>query len=90
MAGDHSAILRLPTRALASGSEWRPQLTHHGSALASIRKAEEEGLLCDGLRQLIQCCHLRIRQRCEVAGNLYILFELRDVVAADDDRADRM
>ena len=49
---------------------------------------EEEGLSCNGGGNIAEGGHLSLRHRCELAGNLHVFFELRDVVAAEDDGAD--
>ena len=60
------------------------------SAFAAVGKAEEEGLLGDGGGEVVERGHLGVGEWGEVLGDLYVLFELSDVVAADDDGADRM
>ena len=49
---------------------------------------EEEGLSCNGGGKIAEGGHLSLGQGCELAGDLHVFFELRDVVAADDDGAD--
>jgi hypothetical protein len=49
---------------------------------------EEEGLSCDGGDFIAEGGHLSLGQGCELAGDLHVFFELRDVVAADDDCTD--
>jgi len=49
---------------------------------------EEEGLSCDGGDLIAEGGHLGLGQGCELAGDLHVFFELRDVVATDDDDAD--
>jgi len=45
---------------------------------------EEEGLSCDGGDSIAEGSHLSLGQGCELAGDLHVFFELRDVVTADD------
>jgi hypothetical protein len=49
---------------------------------------EEESLSCDGGGLIGDGGHLGLRQGCELAGDAHVFFDLRDVVAADDDGAD--
>ena len=49
---------------------------------------EEEGLSCDGGGLIGDGGHLALRQGCELAGDSHVFFDLRDVVAAEDDGAD--
>src|SRR5271154_2046664 len=58
--------------------------------LTAVRKSEKQRLLRDRSREFVQCRHLRLRKRGELARNLHILFKLRDVVATDNHRAHRM
>ena len=49
---------------------------------------EEEGLSCNRGGKIAEGGHLILGQGCELAGDPNVFFELRDVVATDDDSAD--
>ena len=49
---------------------------------------EEEGLSCNGGGNIAEGGHLSLGHGRELAGDLHVFFELRDVVAAKDDGAD--
>src|SRR5271157_5764531 len=56
-----------------------------GLGLAAGDEAEEEGLFGHGLGAFGERSHLLLVERCEVARQGEVLFQLLDGVAADDD-----
>ena len=57
-------------------------------SLGRVSKWKKRACLATGGNLIAEGGHLGLGQGCELAGDLHVFFELRDVVATDDDGAD--
>src|ERR1019366_10594212 len=103
-SGDSSPLAVAPTASLSMAErrmtmdddprrrpfELESVATIRGTPLCAADKPEEQRLLGHRLRPRGERRHLVLAERRELARQLYVLFQLRDRIAADNHRADRV